>query len=531
MKIAVILAICFMTGFLFAQDFNARTGVGLISNAIITEASGLAASQKNAGIIWIHNDSGANAIYAMSTTGAHVATYTLSGIAIRDLEDIAIGPGPVPGEHYIYLADIGDNDGDNLDKYIYRFIEPVVTPGEGTITGIETITFQYPSPNNYDAETLMVDPLTKDIYVVTKGNSSTPSDQVFYAPYPQSTTETIEMTSSVTLSIPPFQNPINSQWHGATGGDISFNGREILIRTYNNVFYWSRAIGQSIGTALSAAHYICPYNMTDIPYEPQGEAVCWDAEARGYYTTSEEEPSPLPPYNIIPPYLSYTSRNDDTLPVELSSFDYTITSGNFVSINWATSSETDLYGFNVYRNTEPLIPVFSLNFGIINANGISSQGSVYSFTDENALPETTYYYWLESVDNDITSQFFGPITVFFQIEEDDEGTSPIPESTQLLGNYPNPFSFSDSQMRQKNGNPGITRFCFVLAKESSVELEIFDIKGKKVRTLINETKPAGFYEIPWQGEDNCGQKCSTGIYFYRLRTDNYNRVNKLLLID
>ena len=79
--------------------------------APITEASGLAVSRDNAGVVWTHNDSGgAASLYALGRHGELRATLPLSGAVNVDWEDMAIGPGPAGAPDWLYAADIGDND-------------------------------------------------------------------------------------------------------------------------------------------------------------------------------------------------------------------------------------------------------------------------------------------------------------------------------------------------------------------------------------------------------------------------------------
>ncbi|MFC1508902.1 kelch repeat-containing protein [Candidatus Omnitrophota bacterium] len=247
--------------------------MGLIEYGPISEASGIAASRKNEDVLWTHNDSGdSNRIFALDTQGRHLGVYTIEGADNRDWEDMAVGPGPVAGQHYIYIGEIGDNSAQHDLKLIYRVPEPDVhanqSPIDTTITGVETITFQYPDGNR-DAETLMVDPLTKDIYVVSKREYSV---RVYLATFPQSTTETIILDHAATL-------PLSLM----VGGDISASGLEILMKSYDYMFYWSRTPEQSLPQVLENEPVIVPYIR-----EPQGEAVCWASDGMGYYTISEE---------------------------------------------------------------------------------------------------------------------------------------------------------------------------------------------------------------------------------------------------
>jgi hypothetical protein len=281
-------------------QFSARINKGPVANPAIREASGLVASRKNPGVLWTHNDSGnPNRLYALDSQGRTLGTYSLhtarSGIPNRDWEDIAIGPGPEEGQHYLYIGDIGDNQRAFASKFVYRVPEPNVDVGQ---TAIDTalvistkLTLRYPDGAK-DAETLMVDPRTKDIYIVSKEGSNA---GVYRAAYPQSSQEpiTLERVTTLGLSV-------------VVAGDISPQGDEVLLKTYGQVFYWSRAAGQSLWEALSVDPLPVPYTR-----EPQGEAVAWAADATGYYTLSERSGS-----GSLPAPLYFYSRLEPTAVVE-----------------------------------------------------------------------------------------------------------------------------------------------------------------------------------------------------------------------
>ena len=103
------------------------TGVvtGQVASRAIIEASGMVASRKNPGVLWVHNDSGDSArVFALSYHGDLLASYNLTGASAVDWEDMALGPGPDPGKEYLYLADIGDNRRKRSFVTIYRIPEP-----------------------------------------------------------------------------------------------------------------------------------------------------------------------------------------------------------------------------------------------------------------------------------------------------------------------------------------------------------------------------------------------------------------------
>ncbi len=258
---------------LFTQPRNR----GTLTDESIVEASGLAPSQKNSGCLWTEEDSGnPSQIQLLNQDGTVVARFILDGLENNDWEDIAIGPGPVPGQSYIYLAEIGDNQFQYAQKIIYRFPEPDISnqklPVEGHISAIDVIRLQLPEgPQN--AEAILVDPTTKDLFILSKDDFTT----VYRATFPQSTTKVTLMTPLLVL---PFEK--------VTSGAVSADGSEILIRTYERLFYYTRGQGESITDALKREPKLVP-----MAYEPQGEAVGWAADGSGYYTTSEKTHSTM----------------------------------------------------------------------------------------------------------------------------------------------------------------------------------------------------------------------------------------------
>jgi flagellar hook assembly protein FlgD len=85
-------------------------------------------------------------------------------------------------------------------------------------------------------------------------------------------------------------------------------------------------------------------------------------------------------------------------------------------------------------------------------------------------------------------------------------------------NYPNPFNSS-------------TTIRYQIESKSDVSLTIINSLGENVKTLVNEIKSAGRYETVWNGKDNFGNPISSGIYFYRLRTENGTLTNKMILLE
>jgi flagellar hook assembly protein FlgD len=94
----------------------------------------------------------------------------------------------------------------------------------------------------------------------------------------------------------------------------------------------------------------------------------------------------------------------------------------------------------------------------------------------------------------------------------------IPNIATLYQNYPNPF------------NPETTISFSVTQTSSFVALDIYNIKGQKVKTLVNEMLPAGEHTIIWDGRDSNDKRVGSGIYFYKLKTENYEKTRKMILL-
>ncbi|MEI7581996.1 PE-PGRS family protein [Runella sp.] len=238
----------------------------------LDEASGLADSQKQSGLLWTHGDAGSpDEIYLLNRQGKLVGTVK-TPFNNYDWEDVAIGPGPQTGETYLYLADIGDNGSSQDVKRIYRFPEP--SNPSSTITAFGRIQFRYPD-GSFDAETILLDPLTRDLFVVTKW---LPKARLYRLAYPQSTNEVITAQKIGEMTV----------GSDLTGGSISVVGTEIVVRGYTAINYWKRKTTESVGEVLLRA----PNKTLPYLFEPQGEAVSFAKNNNGYFTLSERNIAP-----------------------------------------------------------------------------------------------------------------------------------------------------------------------------------------------------------------------------------------------
>ncbi|MEX2591689.1 MAG: hypothetical protein WD426_02860 [Anditalea sp.] len=247
--------------------FSGPQALGELDNRNINEASGLVSSHVHPFLLYTHNDSGGGPdIYMIDTLGSYKGRIQLEGVKNRDWEDIAIGPGKDPDLSYIYVGDIGDNNSNRDEIQLYRFPEPTVLKEETKVQP-EQFTLIYPDGAR-DAETLMVDPQSGDVYLLSKRDTS---NTLYRAPAAQ-------LGKGKVLLEKVMKLPITM----AVGGDISVDGKQIAIKNYWAIYYWARAEGESIPDALGKKPIQLPYKP-----EPQGEAIGFSPDGNRFYTLSE----------------------------------------------------------------------------------------------------------------------------------------------------------------------------------------------------------------------------------------------------
>jgi len=178
--------------------------------------------------------------------------------------------------------------------------------------------------------------------------------------------------------------------------------------------------------------------------------------------------------------------------------------GNGVRLNWDYGYPLDfVIGFRVIRNGS-----------IINQPSVD--GHLLTYLDRNIPTSGSYTYTIRVLYTTPTGVALpsNEYTVQYVSEGDYTTTTAI---TMLKYNYPNPF------------NPQ-TQIHFSLAKDSDVRLDIFNIKGEIVKTLINSQLSAGNHHATWNGYDSLGKPVSSGVYFYKMETPEYSSVKKMILM-
>lgn len=256
-------------------DFLEGMSWGTLNSTSLDEASGIAASVKNPGVLWTHNDGSRQKLYAISTNGTLLATFDL-GQAVQDLEDIAVAPGQ-DGVSCIYLGDIGASatiDGARREVQVLRIPEPTVDLAWGTsppsrnIQSLAVFALAYPD-GGYDAEALMVDAKTSTVFVVTKQNGG---GRLYSATLGDAPALTMKFERTV-----PFAD--------VSGGDISADGARIVLRREDYAVLWARCEGETVSQALAREGKSVP--VIGPPEEPNGEAIGFLPDGAGYVTISE----------------------------------------------------------------------------------------------------------------------------------------------------------------------------------------------------------------------------------------------------
>ncbi|MGH9284808.1 MAG: hypothetical protein ACRD0M_03915, partial [Acidimicrobiales bacterium] len=214
-----------------AGGYGAPVKLGDLGDPAVKESSGLAASRRNPGRLWTHNDSGDGPlVYCLERSGASCGVWRVEGARAVDWEDMAAGPGPVAGEPYLYLGDIGDNARARNEVVVYRVAEPEVPlrGGQGTKARPaaagpgEALRLRYPD-GPHDAEALLVHPASGDLYIVAKELFGPAG--VYRAPAPLAAGEVVGMQRVAEVAIGLV-----------TGGDIAPDGSRVALCSYTGGF-------------------------------------------------------------------------------------------------------------------------------------------------------------------------------------------------------------------------------------------------------------------------------------------------------
>lgn len=309
------------------RDFELPSGKDSAGNyrqitSLSTGVSGIQASRNFAGKVWTIADHQSHILKLIepSETGNEYGQWKESdpakvGLSFanatnkrsgKDYEDLAIGAGPVSGQNYLYIANIGWNNSYNNPR-IHRMVEPTAFTGSIPASEIQTFEFNYqdlPTGSTADAETFMVDQVNGDIFIVIKGGSQ----RYLYKLTQADLNSTVPVKTAVRLGVldiaPVFEQ---DKWQGAriTGGDIAPNNQEIILRSDKwGIHYYQLMQGETIEQALLRKPNVSGFEQlsnksgyTDTESRSkyaenlstggQSEAITFKTDNTGFYEMSE----------------------------------------------------------------------------------------------------------------------------------------------------------------------------------------------------------------------------------------------------
>ena len=232
----------------------------------------------------------------------------------------------------------------------------------------------------------------------------------------------------------------------------------------------------------------------------------YDYDFNPYYHTSNDKIQ----YFNIPYFLKMAKVSlgvtasltelTEIVPVELLAFTASM-NNSLVQLLWSTASELNNQGFEIQRSIDK--PDDFVTVGFVNGKGNSTEINYYSFHDHPDLNGVSQlYYRLKQVDLDGTFSYSNVVNVTYD----------VPTAFVLNQNYPNPF------------NPS-TRISYFVPKESYVTLKVYDFLGREIKTLVNENKSTGSYEVVFDATD-----VPSGTYFYNLIANNFSETKKMIIL-
>jgi len=195
-----------------------------------------------------------------------------------------------------------------------------------------------------------------------------------------------------------------------------------------------------------------------------------------------------------------------TTPVELTAFTALVQERR-VELSWRTASESSNYGFALERRLERETDWAQLTF--IKGHGTTNVAQNYRYSDGDARPGRIEYR-LKQIDLDGRFTYSDPVAVTFA----------APTSWALAQNFPNPF------------NPVTTiTYQIPAGSKGEVEMTIYDLLGRRIRTLVRTEAQPGFYHIAWDGRDDQGITAGSGVYMYILSAPGTRIVRKMIKLQ
>jgi hypothetical protein len=244
------------------------------------ESSGIAASIVNRDAFWTHNDSGDSArIFLFNRNCEIIAVVNLKNVQAVDWEDIAtFKKGDAS---YVLIADTGDNFRGRKSGVLYLIREPSIPvnsdekkPVVLDVTPEAIVPFSY-EDGLHDCESAAVDPVESTIFLASKDGNEC---KIYSVPIPSKAVKQPVIAKAIATHKISY----------ATAMDISSDGTRAIILTYSNAYEFSRSKGETWAQAFSREP-----RMIKMPPRQQGESICYGADGKTLYLTSEGESQPV----------------------------------------------------------------------------------------------------------------------------------------------------------------------------------------------------------------------------------------------
>jgi hypothetical protein len=264
--------------------------VAVLADKRIHESSGMVRSVRHPGILWTHNDSGGEpCLFAINRKGETVAKVRVPTAANFDWEDITQGPDD-EGRPCLYIGDIGDNLKLRASLQIYRILEPdLPEDADKEVLSEEPQIWHVSYPNRrHNAESLMMHPLTRQLFIVTKEEDGRCA--LYRVPDDRVSGQALKLSKVADLHFPARRREGKrpSMACMVTSADFSPDGSRLVIATYSYLHEWKLGKNSSLEQSLSA-----PARIIQPPLTKQMEAVCYDGDGASLWFTSEQLPAPL----------------------------------------------------------------------------------------------------------------------------------------------------------------------------------------------------------------------------------------------
>ncbi|MDP1589112.1 MAG: hypothetical protein Q8M07_15280 [Prosthecobacter sp.] len=266
--------------------------VAILEDKRLKESSGLCLSGRDPTIFWTLNDSGGEpCVFAIDRSGKTRAKVRLRDAANFDWEDIALGKDE-NGEPALFIGDIGDNFGVRPTLQIYQIPEPDINPPgkpvEETNSAVPKIWRVHYPDGKHNAESLLVHPQTGRLYILTKSEDG--QSTLYAFPQPLQPEVSMKLEKIATLVFPALIR-VGKRPHDncmTTAAGFSPDASRMIVATYSSLYEWTLPKDKPLAEALKAPPSRLLPQLTS-----QMEGVCYDADSRTIWFTSERLPTPL----------------------------------------------------------------------------------------------------------------------------------------------------------------------------------------------------------------------------------------------